>query len=225
MTHQDDWLDAPRWLQRWLWRQRRTRLAISAVIGVGAGVLTATVGSWVYAPAIGWDAMALIYTATIWFGIWPRSAEATAIRVTREDNSRATSDVLTLFAAVASLAAVAIVLVRAHNSHGADEIMLATLGLLSIAVSWLTVHTIFTLRYALLYYTEPVGGVDFNTPELPTYRDFAYLAFTIGMTFQVSDTNLKSSVVRSTALRHALLSYLFGSLILAAAVNIIAGLN
>jgi uncharacterized membrane protein len=226
MTHPDDWLDAPRWLQMWLWRQRRTRLAISAAIGVAAGLLTAFFASWVYAPAVGWDAMALIYTGTIWIGIWPRSAEATAVRVTKEDNSRATSDVLTLFAAVASLAAVGIVLVRAHHLHGADQIMLATLGLLSIAVSWLTVHTIFTLRYALLYYTEPVGGIDFNTPdELPTYRDFAYLAFTIGMTFQVSDTNLKSSVVRATALRHALLSYLFGSLILAAAVNIIAGLN
>ncbi len=193
----------------WLWRQRRTRLAISAGIGVAAGVLTAAFASWVYAPAVGWDAIALVYTSTIWFGIWPRSAEATAVRVTREDNSRATSDVLTLFAAVASLAAVGIVLVRAHDSHGAVQIMLATLGLVSIAVSWLTVHTIFTLRYALLYYTDPVGGIDFNTPdELPTYRDFAYLAFTIGMTFQVSDTNLKSSVVRATALRHGLL-YLF----------------
>jgi uncharacterized membrane protein len=226
MTHPDDLFDVPRWLERWLWRQRRTRLAISALIGVGAGVLTAVFASWVYAPAVGWDAMALVYTATIWLGIWPRSAEATAVRVTREDNSRATSDVLTLFAAVASLAAVGIVLVRAHDSHGAEQIMLATLGLASIAVSWLTVHTIFTLRYALLYYTEPVGGIDFNTPdELPTYRDFAYLAFTIGMTFQVSDTNLKSSVIRATALRHGLLSYLFGSLILAAAVNIIAGLG
>jgi uncharacterized membrane protein len=71
-----------------------------------------------------------------------------------------------------------------------------------------------------------VGGIDFNEPTLlPTYKDFAYLAFTIGMTFQVADTNLKASDVRHTVLRHALLSYLFGSLILAAAVNIIAGLG
>ncbi len=225
MTNQDDQFDMPRWLERWLWRERRTRLAVSAALGVVAGVLTAVFGSWTYAPAVGWDVMALWYTATIWFGIWPMSAQATASRVNREDPSRATSDVLTLCAAVASLAAVGIVLVRAHNAHGADQIMLATLGLLSIAVSWLTVHTIFTLRYTLLYYTDPVGGVDFNVPELPSYKDFAYLAFTIGMTFQVSDTNLKSSEIRATALRHGLLSYLFGSLILAAAVNIIAGLG
>jgi uncharacterized membrane protein len=136
------------------------------------------------------------------------------------------SDVLTLCAAVASLAAVGIVLVRAHHTHGAVQIGLATLGLISIAVSWLTVHTIFTLRYAEIYYAEPVGGIDFNEPELlPTYKDFAYLAFTVGMTYQVSDTNLKTSDIRHTALRHGLLSYLFGSLILAAAVNIIAGLG
>jgi uncharacterized membrane protein len=225
MTMGHDRADMPQWLSGWLWRQRRTRLAISAAIGLAAGVVTALVGSWFYAPAIGWDATALVFTATVWLGIWPMSAESTGSRATREDPSRATSDVLTLCAAVASLAAVGIVLVRAHDAHGSNQIMLATLGLFSVAVSWLTVHTIFTLRYALLYYSEPVGGIDFNVPELPAYKDFAYLAFTIGMTFQVSDTNLKSSDIRATALRHGLLSYLFGSLILAAAVNIIAGLG
>ena len=117
------------------------------------------------------------------------------------------------------------VLVHAHSVQGADKGLLAALGLVSIAVSWLTVHTIFTLRYALLYYAGPVGGVDFHSGERPSYRDFAYLAMTIGMTFQVSDTDLASTAIRATVLRHALLSYLFGSLILAAAVNLVAGLS
>ncbi len=95
----------------------------------------------------------------------------------------------------------------------------------AVAVSWFTVHTIFTLRYALLYYADPVGGVSFNQPERPCYRDFAYLALTLGMTFQVSDTNLESTAVRATALRHALLSYLLGSIILAAAINLVAGIG
>jgi uncharacterized membrane protein len=225
MTNKDEQPDMPHWLARWLWRQRRTRQLISAAFGVVAGVLTAVFGSWFYAPAIGWDATALVFLTTVWLGIWPMSVETTAEHATREDPSRATSDVLGLCAAVASLAAVGIVLVRAHDAVGLNKGMLAGLGFLTVAVSWATVHTIFTLRYALLYYTEPVGGVDFNVPELPSYRDFAYLALTIGMTFQVSDTNLKSSDIRATALRHGLLSYLFGSLILAAAVNIIAGLG
>jgi uncharacterized membrane protein len=106
-----------------------------------------------------------------------------------------------------------------------DRGLLAALGLVSIGVSWLTVHTIFALRYALLYYAEPAGGIDFNSDERPSYRDFTYLAMTIGMTFQVSDTALSSSAIRAAALRHALLSYLFGSLILASAVNLVAGLG
>lgn len=217
--------ERPHRVAGWLWRRRRTRLAMSAAVGAVAMAIAAVVGSWIYAPAIGWDTTALIFTSTVWFGIWPLPADTTAERATREDPSRATSDVLTLCASVASLAAVGVVLVRAHSAHGAEEAMLAALGLLSIAVSWLTVHTIFTLRYALLYYTEPVGGIDFNTDDRPSYRDFTYLAMTIGMTFQVSDTNLKSTDMRATALRHALLSYLFGSLILAGAVNLIAGLS
>ncbi len=212
-------------LARWLRHRRRTRLMFSAAVGVVATALAAVFGSWIYAPAIGWDATAIFFATTVWLGIWPLSAETTAARATREDPSRAASDVLMLCACVASLAAVGVVLVRAHAVHGLTQGMLASLGLVSVAVSWLTVHTIFTLRYALLYYVDPVGGIDFNSDQRPCYRDFAYLALTIGMTFQVSDTNLKSTDLRAAALRHALLSYLFGAIILAAAVNLISGLG
>ena len=81
------------------------------------------------------------------------------------------------------------------------------------------------MRYAQLYYRGKEGGVDFNQEEPPKYSDFAYLSFTLGMTFQVSDTNVGNSVIRQTVLRHSLLSYLFGSVILATTVNLIAGLT
>ncbi|WP_367278795.1 DUF1345 domain-containing protein [Pseudonocardia sp.] len=71
----------------------------------------------------------------------------------------------------------------------------------------------------------PRGASTFNEPDPPTYGDFAYLAFTIGMTFQVADTPLRSKDIRRTALRHGLLSYLFGTGILASAVNLVAGLS
>jgi uncharacterized membrane protein len=80
------------------------------------------------------------------------------------------------------------------------------------------------LRYAVLYYGGEVGGIDFNQTTPPRYSDFAYLAFTVGMTFQISDTSLTSHDIRTACLRHALLSYLFGSLILAAMVNLVASL-
>jgi uncharacterized membrane protein len=78
--------------------------------------------------------------------------------------------------------------------------------------------------YARLYYGDTPGGIEFNEPDRPDYLDFAYLAFTIGMTFQVSDTNLTSKAVRRTALRHGLVSYLFGAVIIALVINIVAAL-
>ena len=78
-----------------------------------------------------------------------------------------------------------------------------TRGILSVAGALAVVHTVFTLRYALLYYSDSPGGIDFNQSERPGYVDFAYLAFTLGMTYQVSDTDLQTRPIRATALRQA----------------------
>ena len=93
-----------------------------------------------------------------------------------------------------------------------------------MVASWATVHTVFTLRYARSYFRGSVGGIDFNEKAPPTYLDFAYLLFTIGMTFQVSDTDLTAGAIRRVALAHALLSYLFGAVIVALSINVVATL-
>src|SRR5215210_5268718 len=108
----------------------------------------------------------------------------------------------------------------------ASVISLVTgLGIVSVVLAWGMVHTVFTLRYARLYYGRPKGGIEFNQDEPPRYSDFAYLAFTVGMTFQVSDTNLKTEQIRATVLRQGLLSYMFGTVIIATTINLIAGLT
>ncbi len=106
-----------------------------------------------------------------------------------------------------------------------DKGLLIGVCVLSIVLSWSIVHTVFTLRYASLYYVAdpPTAWTSTTTPA--DYADFGYLALTIGMTFQVSDTDLRTKVIRRTALRHALLSYVFGALIVASTVNLIAGLG
>ncbi|HEY3903033.1 MAG TPA: DUF1345 domain-containing protein [Streptosporangiaceae bacterium] len=202
------------------------RLAVSVGLGAIAAVLEGAFGSWTDAPAVGWDTAALFYCISTWAVIWPMNPAETAAKARSEDPNLAISDVITLSASVASLATVGMVLVSANSVKGPPAAAaLAGLALASIAISWFTVHTIFALRYALLYYSDPVGGIDFNQSELPAYQDFGYLALTLGMTFQVSDTALGSTALRATALRHALLSYLFGTVILAAVINLIAGLG
>jgi len=93
----------------------------------------------------------------------------------------------------------------------------------SVALAWMPVHTVFLLRYARLFCTAPMGGIDFGG-EAPDYRDFADLALTIGMTFQVSDTDLTGKRVRRVALHYALLSYVFGTGIVAITVSSVAAL-
>jgi len=199
------------------------RLAAGAAIGiVVGGVLTALV-PWQLAITLGWCAAALTLILRIWLVVGFMSVEETRSHATAEDNGRNATRVLLVAASVASLGGAAAVLVKASQTSGAGKFALAAAGVGTVLVSWTLVHSVFTLRYAHEFYTEPVGGIDFKTDkEMPDYRDFAYVAFTVGMTFQVSDTDIQSRVIRRSVLRQALLSYLFGAIILAVTVNIIA---
>jgi uncharacterized membrane protein len=201
------------------------RVGLAAVVGVIAGVVVAMFGPWQLAPLAGWDGMAVAWLALTLPSIWRLDAEKTARRAVQEDPTRPVADVLLLAAAVASLVAVGVVLVRAGDSRGTGQALQVTLAIASVVVSWALVHTTYVLRYAQLYYSGVDGGVNFNEDDPPSYSDFVYLAFTIGMTFQVSDTALQNRPIRRAALRHALLSYAFGTVIVAATVNLIAGLG
>ncbi len=192
-------------------------------VGAMTAVVVGLSGNWPYAPSLGWAAASLTYLVWVWSIIGRLSPEATATHAAREDSGRAASDTLVLAATLASFGGVVLVLLDAGSAEGIAKAGIIAVALGSIALSWFLVHTLFTLRYAFLYYRDR-DGVDFNQDSGPHYRDFAYLAFTIGMTFQVSDTSLKTDAVRSTALRHALLSYLLGTIVLATTINLVAGL-
>lgn len=170
----------------------RTEVTVSVLIGAAAAVPTIMATSVPLGLLVGWDLASLVYITWLWTTIRNRDARWTAQRATITDPDRTVTDLLLLSAAVASLVAVGFVLVRAGQTHGVQELIRVGLGLVSVVVSWTIVHTVFTLRYAQLYYAGEDGGIDFNQSDLPTYTDFAYLAFTIGMTFQVSDTPLRS---------------------------------
>jgi uncharacterized membrane protein len=195
------------------------------VVGVCVWLLSGFLYTWRYAPLIGWDAAAAFYTAGVWFAIIPMDSDSTHQHAGREDPTRTLTGALILAASLASLVAVGVVLVAASSKSGSTKGFLTALAAGSVAISWLLLHTLFTLRYAVVFFRHGNKGVDFNQKEAPRYSDFAYLAFTIGMTFQVSDTDLTTHQMRTTAIRHALLSYLFGAVILATTVNFIVSLS
>jgi uncharacterized membrane protein len=188
--------------------------------GIGGGV-TAPLLGWATAGLIAWVAAALAFLVWTWASLWSLGAEDTAWVAAREDGSRPVRDLALIGISIGTLMAVALVIFRAHQNPPPRIV----LGVGCIAASWLVLNTVFTLRYARLYYTNPRGGVDFNQEDDPTFPDFAYLAFTIGMCFQVSDTSLQKTAIRATALRHGLTSFVFDAVIIAVTVNVVAGLS
>jgi uncharacterized membrane protein len=200
------------------------RLAFAMALGLAAGLAVSLVTDWQAASLLGWDVVSAVYLLAVWLGVGRLSPAETESHARREDPSVALADLVVVGACIAFLAAVALTLVEAGHSHGGAKAYLIVVAVASVALSWGMVHTVFTLRYARLYYSPPVGGVDFNEPDPPAYLDFAYLAFTLGMTFQVSDTDLTAKPLRRLALRHALLSFLFGAVILGLAINVVASI-
>ncbi|GAA4195320.1 DUF1345 domain-containing protein [Gryllotalpicola kribbensis] len=198
--------------------------------GAAAATITGLVSSWWYAGVVGWIVACLIYVAWVWFHLWPLDAAAMRSHATREDPGIFLSDVLVIGASIASLAAVALILVRAAHDPAAQRAAIGGVSVLSVALSWFLVHTLYAQRYAREYYMVPAGGIDFptqdgGTDDEPVFSDFAYTAFDLGMTYQISDTAVRTTRLRRIVLRHTLLSYLFGTVILASTINLVVSLG
>jgi uncharacterized membrane protein len=158
--------------------------------------------------------------------IWICSAKTTQERASADDPGRTAVYALVLLTAGASLLAATALVRRAKAVAGPEGDALVALCLANVAVCWALTHTAFTLRYAHLYYREDeegVGGVEFPGGGAPCYFDFAYLAFTIGMCFQVSDTSVTSPQIRRAVLLHACLSFIYNTAILAFVLNLVFG--
>ena len=207
----------------------RPGLAARRVIAGAAGgcVAAATAlaygASWSVMALSASDVAALVFIGWVWLSVGRADAAATARIARAEDASPVAAESVLLGAGAASLVVVAFTLSQAGAATAPEGGLLTVLAVVSVALAWTSVHTVHALRYARLYYSEPEGGVDFGD-QAPDYTDFAYLALTIGMTFQVSDTDLTARRLRRVALHHALLSFVFGAVILAITVNSVASL-
>jgi uncharacterized membrane protein len=203
------------------------RAVIVSAVGLTVIVVLVWFLPWGLAVVVGWDAAALGLLVSIWPIILRADAAHAAQLARREDETRGTATVLLLGASVASLLGVGLALHLAGEESGSPRVLLIGVAVLTVVVSWTVVNTVYTLRYADLHFSSRGGGIAFGDPdgqEPPTYRDFAYVAFTIGMCYQVSDTTVRDRRIRSTVLSHAFLSYVFGVVIVAGSVNFIGGL-
>jgi uncharacterized membrane protein len=180
---------------------------------------------------IGWDCFSLcmiIISGVIFSSMRPRQIRVLA---KTEDSGRIVVFFIVLVAILGSLLGVLLLL-------GNKDAWLLPKGvetfiyIAGVIFSWVLLHAMFTYRYALLYYGDHPLDPDPRTVGLqipnelwPDYLDFAYFAFVIGMTFQVSDIEISSRTIRRVALVHGLLSFLFNTVIVALTINVIVDLK
>jgi uncharacterized membrane protein len=176
------------------------------------------------AAFIAWDAFGLVLLLLSWALIGRCDARATRHRAGAEDPGRTLVYVMVVLASSVSLLGATLLVRNPHTLSPELEHYAAALCLLTVALAWTMTHTAFTFRYAHLYYREDaegVGGLEVPGGKPPTYFDFAYFAFTIGMCFQVSDVTVTSHQIRRTVLLHAVISFAYNSIVLAFVLNLV----
>ena len=198
----------------------------AVLIGVLAGALTPADWGRVTRLVAAWDGGALAWTCLAWGTIGRASAEMTRHRAAAEDPGRTGLWLLTIGASAFSLLATGYLLRQKHHGVLQSHAPVLPLLLVAIAAAWAATHTAYALRYAHLHYRDrgnPEGGVRFPDQQPPSYLDFAYFAFTIGMCFQVSDAAVTSRELRGAVLLHSVLSFAYNTVILAVAINLLVG--
>lgn len=211
------------------------KLGISLVTGLAAVLLSNYVAEKPVNLLIGW----LVYSGThlglMWVTILSSHPSEVRREVGGQDPSRVLIFLFVVVASFVSLFAILFLLKDARTTLSWHELTLhVILSFSCIICSWVLVHTVFTLRYAHMYYrsrgidrqdnTRQPRGLDFPSESEPDYLDFTYFSFVLGMTFQVSDVTISSRQIRRLALVHGLLSFAFNTLLVALTVNVVSGL-
>ncbi|MEO8720289.1 MAG: DUF1345 domain-containing protein [Ginsengibacter sp.] len=177
---------------------------------------------------IGWDTFSFCMLLLTWITFFKTTSKQIREQAKVQDQSNSIIFIVVLISTLASFLAVFLLLVTKHDGNSMMwRLPFAAAGMI---FSWFLIHTIFTLRYAHIYYgdhpTKPNihnGGLDFPNDLKPEYIDFAYFSFVLGMTFQVSDVEISSKRFRKLALLHGLISFAFNTIMIALTINVIAG--
>jgi len=197
------------------------RLVGSLVAGLPVGAVVGLLANAPLGVMAGITVSAGTFVASGVIELWPMTADRTRVYARREDFRPHVEELVVVGAAVSGLVGIVMLLVLGHS--GSRQVA-AAVGLAGVFMTWAMLHLMYAARYAHAYYDEPVGGIDFNCDDPPPYRDFFYFSYNLGMTYQVSDTNVSSTALRAIVLRHCLLSYVFGTVVLAATINLVAGI-
>jgi uncharacterized membrane protein len=197
---------------------------VASVVGLAVALIAALLGVPDLSPLLGWVVAAAVFLVWAWSRAWPAGPQRTRALARHEDRSRTLADTLIIIAAVLSLVLVVVALIRSQQKDpvGTASAILAVIG---VVAAWALINTVYAFKYARMYYLDDRHRLDFDQDEDPSYSDFAYTAFSIGMAYSASNITQSSTPSRRIALAHALLSYFFGTFVVAVAINLITGLT
>lgn len=201
------------------------RLGIALVVGVLAAFIPLGSGSQpVTHGLLGFVAAGLAFAVPLLAHIMSHDASSTRLKVQGRDGDVAWHDLVVIIVGLASLCGVGTLLIGS-SAKGTAQVVDALVGFATVVVGWFCVHTVYALRYARFYYASPEPPIDFKQKDDPTFSDFAYFSFNLGMAYQISDNDLRASAIRRIVLWHCMLGYLYGTTIIAASINLIAGIG
>lgn len=178
-----------------------------------------------------WDVFCLSMIILCWTLFFTTSSDSLESVVIRQDDDHKIIFLIVLIAVCFSVfGALALMTHKGEGSFGKAAQTIISLS--PIFLSWFLLHSIYTIRYAHLYHgrdshkdDREADGIHFPTKCEPDYIDFAYFAFVIGMTFQVSDISVSSKTIRRVVLMHSLISFAFNTIIVALSINTISNLS
>lgn len=207
------------------------RIIVSVLLSVIVFLLIKRNSSTLIASLLFWNMFALSYLILNWIVIAKRSIPEIRKWAKKDDGSNVFVFMLILISSFASMFTVLLLMVSQKEASSTDDLYLP-LVIAGILLSWMMVHTIYAFHYAHLYYDDDEGesskrakGLDFPGNDAPEYLDFAYFAFVVGMTFQVSDVQITSPSIRRKALAHGLISFVMNTFVVALTINMIGSMS
>jgi uncharacterized membrane protein len=196
-------------------------VVLLVAVSAGAGIY----GDWLHGIMIGFDVAAFVFLLACAHLLLDTKAAVMRRHAAENDANRAFLLGVTALVTAVVLVTVGAELMQSETTSGpAIALIVGTLTL-----AWLFSNVIYALHYAHLFYAKDAkaggdcGGIEFPGETQPDYWDFLYFSFTLGMTFQTSDTDITSRRVRRIATFHSFAAFVFNIGVLAFTINVLGG--
>ncbi|MBL8656516.1 MAG: DUF1345 domain-containing protein [Altererythrobacter sp.] len=180
---------------------------------------------WRDGAVVAFDAAAAVFLISLIPLLRDSDAAAMRLHAARNDANRLAVLGLTTLLTIIAMAAIT---GEMKGAQAGEPMAIARL-VGTLLLIWLFANGIFTLHYAHAFYLPDesrggdAGGLDFPGTDTPDYWDFAYFAFTLGMTFQTSDVDVRSRTIRKVALFHSFGAFVFNIGVIAFTINVLGG--